>query len=73
MWRGLSFKIWTLGVGGQEDVYAKMKGNSDKDFHENVLFNTMCFVPLKEDFVKMHPCWFFFIVVYTVNNSVMCS
>lgn len=30
-----------------------MKGDSDKAFHENVLFNTTCFVPLKEDFVKI--------------------
>lgn len=30
-----------------------MKGNTVKALHENVMFNTMCFVPLKEDFVKM--------------------
>lgn len=30
-----------------------MKGDSDKAFHENVLFGTTCFVPLKEDFVKI--------------------
>lgn len=30
-----------------------MKGNTGKALHENVLFNIMCFVPLKEDFVKM--------------------
>ena len=30
-----------------------MEGNTVKALHENVLFNTMCFVPLKEDFVKM--------------------
>lgn len=50
-----------------------MKGNSDKDFHENVLFNTMCFVPLKEDFVKMHPSWFFFRVVYTLKSIFIYS
>ena len=30
-----------------------MKGNTVKAFRENVVFNTLCFVPLKEDLVKM--------------------